>query len=708
MPSNIASPRYTPAVRLPQTAPEAPPQEGCSTAAAPTDALNAALPPRGSGPAGLRAPRAGLPVNHLQRALETAVAEGDVQSVRQLLVAGADPYALAPRDAPDDRSDVRTLLSAARLMRRLLPANLREGAPETPLLQALRGFDLPLARQLYTEESDDRSVTAAWHHAVVASRTDLLIAILVLHAGESIEAQLGAVPRDDSLNGELHLPLRFTGAPGLAVHLKQFPYYSEKPGRRSSANLNCEAFFPAQQGQAKTQIICRHLAMAWLMQHDSPAGKPDYQALGTIDAIARHVPRSIDALYMSLLNRADEVHVVRHSDWGQFTVERFQALERSGASTARIFIQSQNHALAAEFRIKHTDSQAPQYVLNVYDPNVTAAHKRLSSDDLARFEEGRLQDFLKDDKWLHTYFKEADTALVAVGIPAGGMAKLSELPPAGLVDRRVSSVLPPLDTSVIHQLMHLGLGGTLRDLKVDLLRLAERSPQEAFELLNTTREGWSGLAGAVAYEQTDSIAAFCEIVISSPLNQEQKATLLGGLDGKENPALYNSMVESRSVAVCRMLIDAMVQSGLDAETRAKLLAAHGKSAIPAQSEAMVKGRAPFVQAFVEGVVGSDLPLEVQRDLLHARRADGTPALYLTMMENQPRVVYAFVRSVLASPLPGAIKLEVLEAKIQGHSALDWAQASGLDEPVAAFKKAIADHKADVQRSNLSEGTTSHQ
>lgn len=698
------------------------------------DALRAALPARGNRADGPSAPRAGLSRNHLQRALEAAVTKGDVQRVRESLVAGADPHALAPHSAGIDKCDVQTLLSAARLLRRVLPA-CDAARPETPLLQALRDFDLPLARQLYDQKTRGRALKSVWRHGIEAPRTDLLIAALVLHADENVEYKLKKMSSRGSLNGQLHRPLQMAGAPELTAYLKQFPYYSEKPSRQSDANFNGKAAFALQEEGGDEKILCRHLAVAWLMQHELPTGKPDYQALGSVQAIVDHVPSSVDALYRLVMDQSDDVHIVRHTDWGNFAVERFRGLERSGAPAARMLIMSGNHCMAAEFKVKRNDGSAPRYVLKVYDPNVTAAHKRFGSDDLTRAREGELKDFLYADEAFALYFGEAENVFLTAGVPAGGVASLLETPVGEVVDRRVSGELPPLDGFIMCNLMAMGFAGTLRDQKDYLVQLAEASPAAAYELLKAAPANQlPALKLAIGYGKADSVLAYCELVKASPLSQKQKAELLECSFEDEVPVpILASAMCNESVAVCRALIDGIVRSGLDAPTLSKLLAACTGD-LPALSAAIAtRGRPEVVQLFVEGLSRSDLPASVQVELLTARfrgdtalstalesgeadavRAlmqgvaksgsldeqdkfqlfaarddDGIPGLLKAMTGGQPTCVTAFVEGIANSGLPPEMQLELLLARHpDGTPALSRSASMDQRDAVRAFVDSV--------------------
>lgn len=499
-----------------------------------------------------------------------------------------------------------------------------------------------------------------------------------------------------SLGAELEQALQLSdNAPALARTVKQLPYYSRKPSRQSRVNHNSKAYFSGHEKEPGYEIVCRHLAMAWLLQLESPSGKPDYRAFESKDAITRHIPASIQDALESLLTCSNDVQVIDHKGWGRFAAERFQAMERSGVRSTRMLLQSGVHTMAAELKLKRDEHGAPRYVLKVYDPNVTAAHKRLGSNDLVHVETGSLESFLKGERSLHRYFgkqdeslalgKTIESAVLVVGIPPGGLAGLPEQPS---VNRRVSQELPQLDRSVMYHLVAAGMDGTLLDLKESVLQLAESNPEAAFDLLRARNHANKhGLASAVVENRARGVEAFCEIVNASVLSAEKKAALLAGHTGDEDlPALCAGMTVGSATA-CKVLVDGIVNSGLDDTLRTKLLASR-TDGTPALAVAAQLGRSDVIHVFVEGIAKADLPDETKLELLLARQADGVPGLVTAMANDWADGTEAFVRSVLQSDLPLPVKVKALRAEYEGCSALEIAESHEAANAVAAFQNAM--------------------
>ena len=540
----------------------------------------------------------------------------------------------------------------------------------------------------------------------------------------------------DELSAGLHRALKLeASSPGEVRRSK--PYYSDKAPHRSHGNLNSRAYFSGHEDEKGYEIVCRHLSMAWLLQVES-VGKPDYREFESTEAIARHVPESIQDVLESLLMRSKDVQVVGQEDWSRFVHERFQAMERSGVPATRMLLQSGVHTMAAEFKLKRDEHGAPQYVVKVYDPNVTAAHKRIGSSDLAQVAAVNFKYFLKGERSFHRTFGKADeslgkkteSAMLVVGVPPGGLAELPGQQPG----RRVSRELPPLDGSVMYHLVANGMDGTLREQKAAFLQLAASDPETAFDLLCArNHKDTHGLSSALVEDRSAGVAAFCDIVNTSALGSEMKAALLAGRTDEEHlPALCTGMTVGATVA-CKALIDGIVDSGLDDALRAELLAskAHG---MPALAAVAYLGYSNVIQVFIDGVSRSGLATPVQVELLEARDAagktalamaleagnvdtvralmqgiaksgslgpkskqrllagndgQGNPALLAAMQHDQPESVAAFVECVAKTDLPDEAKLELLLARqANGVSSLATAVENGWTDVARAFVEAV--------------------
>lgn len=475
---------------------------------------------------------------------------------------------------------------------------------------------------------------------------------------------------------------------------KTRPYYSEKPDRQSTVNHNEKAYFPGAEGNEDGLIVCRHLATAWLLQHET-AGKPNYEALGDLDAIARNVPRWVEDAYKRVLSHSADVHIVENSDWRSFAAERFRELERSGADSKRMLIESGVHTMAAEFKIKRVPGMPARYVQKLYDPSRTATHKRASTTEMDRIQPTSISKFLPNEQAYQNYFGESEKVFLAVGIPPGGVLNLPPEHPGGYEDRRLSGPLPPLDETVVHHLVANGFGGSLRDIRGELGRLAGLAEEEAADLLAARNlEGDSGLFTAAGKGLVDVIHAYCDVVRHCQLDSDLHAELLAGTSADGAPALFAAMHQGFG-DTSRALIHGIATSGLEPALKVELLAARNGGGASALTSALSSGQAQSAAAFVEGVTASDLSHREVFALLKGSNPNGAPpSLALAMAGDKHLAIDAFVNAVANARVPRQMKLKVLRGEFQGHSALQFAVSRGCDAAVAAYSQA-------VERSRLS-------
>ena len=631
----------------------------------------------------------------------------------------ARPDGLAPRSAGQS--------SASSLPPRRLPG-------DTPLLEALHRLDLPAARALYEREAAGRSPVQVWRAAAEAGRQDLLLAVLTLHRHQNIERRLWATPRAGSANGELHRALDPRLGSALTQHVKQLPYFSEKPHRITDQNLNDELPLPGDEDE---RICCRHLALNWALQV-MQAGKPDYEMLRDAEALQRGLPAGLEALYDRLLVAAPEVHLVPLGDWGPFAAAQLQALAaRALPATKCLLVLSGNHVMAWSLKAKTGPDGDPRLVANFHDPNLTAAHKRVASGSLQRFEALRAEELLPRTGSLAEYFGVETDAMI-IALPEGGPAGLPDPPPGGDPQRRVTGPLPPLRPSVMHHLGVGGFAGTLRDLLPAFAELARRDPAQAAEFLaGCSDEGVPALHMALQDGRAHLIAEFGRLLAVAQLDEDDHADLLAASDAEGVTGLFMAMQEGQAEAV-RAFIACVAESGLPPSRQVTLLSGHapdgglglavarrpkglaalhafldglaaheglslrdkvtligqpGRSERPALGHALVDGEPGAVAALTGWITRQGFSAQDQCDLLMAFDDDDTPGLTRAMEADAAENVAAFVDAVLASALDETDKVHVLTAGVAPGSLLGHARSHGSDEAIAAYR-------AGIRRSNL--------
>ncbi|WP_082568850.1 ShET2/EspL2 family type III secretion system effector toxin [Rhizobacter sp. Root1221] len=474
---------------------------------------------------------------------------------------------------------------------------------------------------------------------------------------------------------------------------KHIPYYSEKPTRLNDVSLNCEVPYPGAAEGSNEVVECRHLALAWAMQVDA-AGKPDYAAFSSEDAIKKTVHPETGALFFRLTTGAPEVHLVPLEGWGQFVAQQLKSLEATGSPAAKqLLVNSDNHAMALELKVKQ-EPDGPRYVANFYDPNLTAAHKRVASNSIARFETLEMIDLLNRQSLLQGYFGNESVAMV-IALPPGGPASLPP-PPGNDPERRLAGPVPPLDESVMYPLLSFGFAGTLRDIKDQVAALASRDPGKAERLLAAQAgDGTPGLSMALADGHKHTVSAFIDLVAASGLPKSAQMRLLAAPWPGGTMDLDQALGNGRPETVQAYLDGLDRHPLLDDRDKAELLATRGAEGRTALVHALVAGAPDTVAAMVGWIARLDIGPDARCDLLLAIDNDKSPGLAEPMQANAADRVTAYAKAVLDSAMHEQEKVHVLTAGVATGELLAAAQEQGALQAIAAYRAAIRNSKLSL-------------
>jgi hypothetical protein len=223
---------------------------------------------------------------------------------------------------------------------------------------------------------------------------------------------------------------------------------------QSSLSLNTAAKFSVFSAPGISPIKCRHLSLQWLIdraqRHIAPIQSPSslshstqplsqpltessfqtssqtpsqtssqpstkpftYENYHTKESIAKHTLPSTDHFFYPITSVLTDNHLVEVSCFGQFLAQRLAAM--ATGENQYFFMVSLEHAMALEIRKKldpysapySAPHSAPYYVINFYDPNMTASHLRLvllQPEDAAHL---TLENWLPREVIRH-YFKQS-------------------------------------------------------------------------------------------------------------------------------------------------------------------------------------------------------------------------------------------------------------------------------------------------------------
>lgn len=135
-------------------------------------------------------------------------------------------------------------------------------------------------------------------------------------------------------------------------------------------------------------IMCRHLAAAWELAFLTHDGKVPYEGLRSEEGIRQAVPPGLqEVIHARQFHSPQCLRLVRHADWGAELVRHFIDMTERGESLRTIYVMSNGygalHAMVLGLKIR-ADARLPErrgYVVNLYDPNLTATHVRAACAD---------------------------------------------------------------------------------------------------------------------------------------------------------------------------------------------------------------------------------------------------------------------------------------------------------------------------------------
>jgi hypothetical protein len=402
----------------------------------------------------------------------------------------------------------------------------------------------------------------------------------------------------------LHPELVKSNHPELKNVLKEFAYISIKPGRSARLNLNGQVKFLHR----KEKIWCRHLAINWLVNKKIlPNGKIDYDQLSNKKKMQATFNRGGGEDYQYYLNNCREGYMVEHADWGNFLANRFREMQhtKTDSKPKRMLINSDNHAMACELKIKSGDDGQPIYAVNFYDPNLTTSHLRIRSPDLSTIEMMSMAEQLNHTKKMDAYFKNQSHCLALV-IPddmprnqpfvscMGRLPKLISreefLIGEEITDRKLSSTpawrntspassaeqsaldRPSIDAGKMSTLLHHGFFGELNDVFKEIAKIPNVDDQVTVLKANKNSRGWPGVLVAAVAGKHKTVEAYVEGVLKlESLSAQQKTDLLAVTRSDLKSIIQMSMLKGDTKIVRTFTNQILNAGGLSPEQKYTVL-----------------------------------------------------------------------------------------------------------------------------------------
>ena len=460
------------------------------------------------------------------------------------------------------------------------------------------------------------------------------------------------------------------GVPDPIINKKNGPYYSAK--RDENIDLNCKVDSSDSNNE---RIVCRHLGSYWRELFTQGGGKVDYRQLATLEAIRSNV--SAEKYHKAHL-APGVVSLVENQYWGRVILELFRDMQNNGDTLQTIEIDTADHVMALGLKIKPA-SGGHKWVIQFYDPNHTATHKR------AEYAANNQKDIEK---------LTAGNFLAKEDLSEGGVSAFIERHPL----RSISTIkhLPDnlLQPMVIHHAMKRNLTDILQRV-AEKLKVSSLGAGEMEKLLAAKNEdGIPGLYMALQDGYADTIRVYSEIVQQAKLRSELRMELLSAKNEDGTPGFYIALHDGYAEAV-KEYGDIVLQAGLEPKLTMELLASKDENGTPGLSYALNNGNTVAVQAFGEIVLQAKLDPERVRELLASKDEDGTPGLYCALQEGHAGVVRAYVEIVLRAGLSSEYVMELLASKDKnGTPGLYWALHNGHTKTVQFFVELLLEAKLE--------------
>ncbi len=480
------------------------------------------------------------------------------------------------------------------------------------------------------------------------------------------------------------------------VESKSTPYIPKSFSKDIDLNGEVAVSALGQRAGAATALVhCRHFATAFAKLKGKK--RPLMRRFETPQGIRAHfqkAPRGLDSANIAFLRilsktKQESRRLFNSEHLGRYLSAVAQSLGGGiGAPhEANCLLLTSEHAMAAHIQRKCKDG-VTYFGVKVYDPNATAAYKRITVLDPADLERMALKDLLILSP-AHYAAPEQSTLLLS----------------AFCLEKEVQLATPqeelPATVESLFMAMEFGFADHVT-AAVDFFRKKySDSPDELFAALQSANAMQvQGMTAALYLGQVESIQAFANALATMPLSAEQKAELLAGRDTDGKPGLHGAMQSGMHQSVTAF-IAAVTSTGLPIDTQTELLAARSAEGFPALWS-VNPHHASVVQTYFRDVVASALPEQKKVELFTAKDASGTPALYAICDEDVGPLTAAFALAVTASNLSEEQKVVLLAAKnANGVPALFTAlEVGNFDAAVAYIRRVLASSLAAAEQVSL--------
>lgn len=464
----------------------------------------------------------------------------------------------------------------------------------------------------------------------------------------------------------------------------------------ADANLNARAVFTQASPDGKAaspaaklneRIVCRHLGMTWLPRRlDSRLAKGTAQAqrfsytpFATAQGIAALVPAQTERDYARLIARRPDVVTLGP----RLGAEMARLFAEMAPGETRLFgLLTADHFMTLDLqrlRRDHGGRLRDEFIVDVFDPNRTVSHPRVSLASLDDVQGCSLQDWLPQPYWSR-YFEAGEAPAIALYGYArvqGGQATLHE----GVVAEPAFR-LPAewaAEPGYLYWSVMADRPAQVRESVAAMLALPAVTPEALSQRLGGRgrRQGGPVIASALWSGATAATRAYVEAVARIPaprLGSSGHFELLAGF-GRSLPALHHGVAQGH-VETALAYVEAVLACPLGDIERLMLAMARDLSdrplalalceTPPTDSDLELPAQHRFLHGYVQLILRSDrlgphdAPLLLASAASTAAREPGTAAQRALACGNA-RAAGAMVCAVLEMPLPDEKREAALKA-----------------------------------------------
>jgi hypothetical protein len=484
--------------------------------------------------------------------------------------------------------------------------------------------------------------------------------------------------------------------------------YIKVPARR---NANMNGALPMLDGRI---AFCQSITAWWLgARAERHAGKRSgatnpasdmYCVLKNSRSFRRAVTGDMEKQYDEALVHATRNIMVGNDRFGEVIETEFRRMRRGGIPAQKLFqVNSIEHAMGLELKVKNGRNGKPEYSLVFYDPNVSITHVRIKYHQAREARGLTLTGLFANKNDLPTYFEDQTPVVTLVDLDSvqpGAKRSLAMM----LSDREKRSALTlnlvmrdgydfaaeqligdlrsmkeePVDWEAIllsssstrklplfivaKEAGRPRLAAMLADAVISLIAEGGFERTVLFELLQqealSDGAGFTALGLACEGDDAVFINALIDVLIrpnadglASP--EEYENLLQNG--GAGTPSPYACAIRCDHVGATRSMVLAMLSlTNVNRITRdqvVQLLACRNEEGVPAIEKAFAAGNVMLMRAIIEPLISAataDFSARQLCAMLSSARADGTPALRATYQAGHAKFLAAYGTLVLSA------------------------------------------------------------